>query len=658
MLSETKSRFAGKKLIVFFLTLSLLNYLVGCYSIEQASSSEMKTEDYKIIEVIFPDGKVIKFNSNGGTYEVVDKAISGISEDSTKILFPINGIKEIRKNIVSSVPLDELKGKKITEVVNKLNRIYEFDEAGGALTDDGKAIKGIMNSGYSINLKIELIKEIHTERAELIDTSNLANINPSDIKQLVTQGNELITFNKMGAEILFNAGIISGITDNNKQVNIKVDDVLYVNVKKLESLQTGLLVAGIVIGVALVIAAIVAATAEPAPPIQIPEYTGGNPYSSCPFIYSYDGDEYNLDAQPLGGAVTKGLTRSDYSKLDFLVGENNKYKILIKNEMEETQYVDEIKLYTVEHPDNSEVFTDLTGKMYVIKNPQQCVSAKDENLMDISSFITKPDNIMWQTKLPVKSKKSETDFRNHLTFAFPKPHNAKTAHLLVNAGSSMWGSYMIKEMLNLFGDQLDNWYDKIDSMDKTEIRNEETMKLIVDEELYYLNINVKEQNGWEKRGLIFSGGPFVNETHIYNLDISNTTGDTLFIQLNPALGFWNIDYLAVDYENNPEPIKKELVFNNATDHDGNNITSLLSQADDDYYIMANDGDFAFAEFEMSSLPQNTKTTIFLKTTGYYKIHLAKQGPMQAELIYEFISKPGKVVDYSLNLYERKLASIK
>jgi len=38
--------------------------------------------------------------------------------------------------------------------------------------------------------------------------------------------------------------------------------------------------------------------------------------------------------------------------------------------------------------------------------------------------------------------------------------------------------------------------------------------------------------------------------------------------------------------------------------------------------------------------------------------LAKQGPMQTELIYEFISKPGAVVNYSLNLYERKLASIK
>ena len=656
MLSATKSRHAVKKVFIIFLLLTILNYLIGCYSNEQVSTSEVWTEDYTTInEVIFPDGSVVIFEPNTGTFTVAETAISGLSDDSIKILLPINQVKEIRKNIVSPVPLEKLNGKKITEVVNKSNRIYEFDDEGGFITNEGKSIQGKLYSGFKVNFKSDLIKEFHTERPELINSDSPKKINPSEIKQLVTNANELITVNDEEVIILHNVGIISGVT-NNQKVNYNEDDVLYVNISKYESLQTGLLVAGIIIGV-IVIAIALIPEPEPAP-IQIPAYTGGNPYSSCPFIYSYDRDKYNLDAQPLGGAVTKGLMRSDYSKLDFLTDLNDNYKILIKNEMEETQYIDEIKLYSVEHPDNSEVFTDLTGKMFIVNNPQQCISAKDENMMDISSFITKPDNVMWQTKLPVIGNKSETDSRNHLTFAFPKPHNAKTAHLLINAGSTMWGSYMIKEMLNLFGDQLDNWYVKIDSMDKTEIRNEETMKMIVDEELYYMNINVKEQNKWEKRGLIFSGGPFVNETLVYNLDISNTTGDTLFIQLNPALGFWNIDYLAVEYEDYPEPIIEELALKDVVDNQEQNITSKLLNADDDYYVMANDGDFAFAEFETSSLSQNTKTTIFLKTTRYYNIHLAKQGPMQAELIYEFINKPGALVNYSLNLYDKKLISVR
>jgi len=644
-----------KKALIIFLLISIINYLVGCYSNEQVSTSEVWTEDYKTInEVIFPDGKVVKFERNTGTFTVAEIAISDVFEDSTKILIPIDQVKEIRKNIVSSVPLEKLNAKKITEVVNKSNRIYEFDEQGGFISDDGKSIKGKLFSGFEININTDIIKEFHTGRPELINLDSLKNINPSEIKQLVTNANELITFNNNEVKILQNVGIISGVI-NNQKVYFNEDDILYVNISKFQSLQTGLLTAGIIIGVIVIAVALIP---EPAPAPAPVNTGGGHIEMSCPFIYSYDSTIYQFDAQPLGGAITKGLERTDYSKLDFLDENMSTYKILISNEMPETQYVDEIKLFSVEHPDNSEVFTDLSGKMYVIKNPQQCISARDENMTDISPFIKKQDNVMWQTKFPVTNEISKSDYRNHLTFAFPKPRDAKTAHLLINEGSSIWGSYMIKELLSLFGDQVDNWYNKIDNMDKSEIRNEETMKMIVDEELYYMNINVKEQNGWEKRGLIFSGGPFVNETHIYNLDISNTIGDTLFIQLNPALGFWNIDYLAVDYENNPEPITKELVFNNATDHDGNNITSLLSQADEDYYIMANDGDFAFAEFEAPSLPQNTKTTIFLKTTGYYKIHLPKQSPMQAELIYEFINKPGKVVEYSLNLYQKKLVSVK
>ena len=653
MLNFIKSRNTGKKIFIIFLTLSILNYLAGCYSSDQISSSEMKVDDYKIVQTIMPDGTVINFNKDGGTYKVAQIAISGTSEDSVKILLPADEIKEIRKNIVKSVSWENLGGLKITEIIYKNNRLYVFDDFGGVISEDGKYIKGTMPNGYPITLMVQHIKEFHTERPELADTSNIENILPDDIEQIVTKGNELITFDKMGAEILKNVGIISGITEEGKYLNIKAEDILYVNISKYESLQTALLVSGILIGVIIIAAALI-----PEPEPEPVKYTGEPINMSCPFIYSFNGDGYQFDAQPLGGAITKGLMRSDFSKLDYLCEENSSYKILISNEMPETQYLDEIKLFAVEHPDNSEIFTDLAGKMYVIKDPQQCISATDEKMMDISPFINQPDNIMWQTKLPVAEGKIKSEYRNHLTFAFPKPQNAKTVHLLVNAGSSIWGSYMIKEMLNLFGDQVDNWYNKIDNLAKAELKNEETMRLIVDEELYYMKINVKVLNEWTERNLIFAGGPFINETHVYDLDVSDITGDTLFIQLNPALSFWSLDYLAVDYEQNPEPVMEEIDLKKAVDNNENDITSLLTLADDNYYIMNNNGDFAYANFEKPSLSADMKTTIFLKSTGYYNIHLSKQGPMQAELLYELINKPGKVVDFSLNLYEKKLASIR
>src|SRR5215472_17229935 len=40
--------------------------------------------------------------------------------------------------------------------------------------------------------------------------------------------------------------------------------------------------------------------------------------SSCPFIYSWNGSEYVLDAESYGGAITRGLERDDYSELEHL----------------------------------------------------------------------------------------------------------------------------------------------------------------------------------------------------------------------------------------------------------------------------------------------------------------------------------------------------
>ena len=65
---------------------------------------------------------------------------------------------------------------------------------------------------------------------------------------------------------------------------------------------------------------------------------------SCPFVYSYDGENYIFDAEPLGGAISEGLKKTDYSRLEHLKGVEGKYHLFLRNELEETQYTDAIKL--------------------------------------------------------------------------------------------------------------------------------------------------------------------------------------------------------------------------------------------------------------------------------------------------------------------------
>lgn len=368
---------------------------------------------------------------------------------------------------------------------------------------------------------------------------------------------------------------------------------------------------------------------------------------SCPFIYSFDGDKYVFDAEPYGGAVAEGLKKTDYSRLEYLKPVDGKYKLLMRNEADETQHTDEMNMIVVDHPLETEVASDLTGNFTVFKKIYAPLTVTDENDVDVTSFLIQRDQVQWQTKLPTDTSFLGKNLRNELTFKFPKPKNAKNVKLLVNAGTALWGGYMIKEMLNLRGNKVDDWYKNINN------GGNELMKLysfMYREELYTLKVNVNENNNWVTRGLISAGGPFIDEDRIVNLDISNVTGDTLFLKLNPPYGYWNIDFVGAMYDEFPQPIIKEIPMSFAKDEMGNDLRELLKKMDGKYYDMPDSTSIANIYFDVPVQKENTIRTLFLKTSGYYDIHLKKDKPEQTELIEKIMNNPGLIIEYSMKLY--------
>ena len=90
---------------------------------------------------------------------------------------------------------------------------------------------------------------------------------------------------------------------------------------------------------------------------------------SCPFLYVYDGKQYQfvtdlLWRAPLGLVTSMGFVAPDETK-DFvkisgtqIQPKSGKYSIQITEELWETAYFDEVKLIAVDHPANTEVFVN------------------------------------------------------------------------------------------------------------------------------------------------------------------------------------------------------------------------------------------------------------------------------------------------------------
>ena len=172
---------------------------------------------------------------------------------------------------------------------------------------------------------------------------------------------------------------------------------------------------------------------------------------SCPFVYSWDGSRFVFDAEPFGGAICEGLKRTELCALDYLAEAGGTYRLLVTNEVNETQYTDQLKLIVVDHPQGTIAVPEFAGGIHAIPAPVSPSRADDRGGRDLMPLIGEKDWKFWQTRESDLEKAAGEGWRDELVFEFPKPAETKTARLIFNGCSTLWGSQMIKKVLENCG---------------------------------------------------------------------------------------------------------------------------------------------------------------------------------------------------------------
>lgn len=624
-----------KQIFISFLIIAFINYINGCSitNTERITPDKLTLTEEIIEEAVLLNLDVVKFNNKGARYLKLSDRITGKSKNGRPIELLVDQINEFRISNNISLKPEELKNRNINifELVLKNNRLITFDKNGGMYDEKERRIVGKDKSQNILNIPIDRISEIYTEPAVVVNKYVL--YNQKDIRLtaiLAKENNILYIFDQAGGKLITQDQKIIGFNEHDSLVSIDPDSVLYLNVKRLDVTRSILASVGIIaLGLGAIVL-IIAATKE-----------------SCPFIYSFDGDKYVFDAEPLGGATTKGLERTDYSKMDYLKNVNNSYEILVRNEVEETQYIDELSLLAINHDEDKEVYPDLNGNFYQIKQPIVPICAIDEKGLNLKQAVSADDNLYWQSKLPVDSNLIAQNHRHELTFTFPKATTKTKAKLIANVGTSLWGSRMIREMLQLYGNYIDNYYEKINEHGN---EYQQMMNFIETEELYKLKYYTKNGDDWKFQGFINGGGPLVSETRVYDLDLSNICGDSVTIKINPPYGFWTVDYLAIQYDEYMPPIVKTINLKTVINNEETEIIDLIKTKDYNYCIMPNVGDYFVAKFSDKENVVDSNTSFYLKSSGYYEIHLDKSLPIQMATLSKFILEQGFIIKYANQRY--------
>jgi len=118
-------------------------------------------------------------------------------------------------------------------------------------------------------------------------------------------------------------------------------------------------------------------------------------------------------------------------------------------------------------------------------------------------------------------------------------------------------------------------------------------------------------------------------------------GDTMTIKLTPPGGFWQIDWIAVDYAQEAALITTELAPIQAIDSRGDDVRSLLTATDAVYQAMPDTQQWIKLRFTAPPRRPGLERTVILKACGYYTLHLeATQGPPRWDIIDRLHNEPG------------------
>ena len=414
-------------------------------------------------------------------------------------------------------------------------------------------------------------------------------------------------------------------------VKIPMDDILYLQIKKADPSKTFLATVGVLAAAAAVTLVVIAATKE-----------------SCPFVYSWDGQEYVLDAEPLGGAICLGMCRSESSRLDHLRPVDGEYRLMVRNEVKEHQYLDQLRLQVVDHPSEFQVTPDSLNHLYYVSRPQGPVACFDESGADLTPFVSATDGISWQSKMPVRSPAELPCERHHHTYKFVRPEFATRARLVYNIGSTLWGSNMIRETLQLRGTAAELWYEEIR---KHGPAYDQLQYFLNRDELWHLKVMCQEADSLACLGTIRGAGPLTVEDRVLDIDLSRVVGDTVTIHLNLPYGFWVIDYIGMQFDITERPEVITVPLKTAVNHQEHDVALALSENDGTYYMMPEVGDWCQLVFEAPPPPaDNSSRTVFLESSGYYQIQFDTIGPPNVELLKQLGETPGATVHYSFEKY--------
>lgn len=335
-------------------------------------------------------------------------------------------------------------------------------------------------------------------------------------------------------------------------------------------------------------------------------------FGSCPTVYTYDGEKYNLDAELFSECISRQLENND---IDMLKQNpiHDTLQLKITNEALETHYINKFELIAAEHPDGTDLYPTIDNKLMLVSACVSPISAITKEGNNITGLLSGNDNKYYRTGVKSVLELKKGPAFDWIDIKIP-PSKNKTIKMILKYRNTLLSTELLYDIV--LGSQ------GIKGMEWTRKMNEDPEYAAQFKMLYDtfsgININLFGNGNWKYFGKFKDAGPLNWKYIAAELPVSSSGSQTIRLKFIPD--DFMIDYVAFDTTSvSNDLIKTQKIYPfEITDGLGNNADSILQyiKYDDSNYLKTEPGDCYYLNYKLP-VKNNFKETAIIYSKGYY-----------------------------------------
>ena len=354
--------------------------------------------------------------------------------------------------------------------------------------------------------------------------------------------------------------------------------------------------------------------------------------SFCPYVYSYDGESYRLEAEMCSGAYYKGAECTDWAVLRYLKPTNGVYTLKLANELDETDFIDRLSLLLFDLSEERHICATEEGDFFAVADLQAPRSANTSDGADQKMALQYKDDAFWLSNPFIHDPECDANRIDGLELCFEKPANAASAVLLLNLRNTPWAALQQQVLLDMYGQE------RYAQLDTDTVAQHILSAASVRENLLHFSVWDGEQ--WQETGVVNFVGPAVDREVAKEINLKHLKSDVLRVRLECPAGYWMLNSVQASFSYTRINPSSELFPSSATNQNGQDVGNLLRESDGQYLSMPAGKGRLNLTFTAPPQASGTMRTAMVRCSGYYAPQMTTKGTADDRLLAQLLHEPG------------------